>query len=245
MATEVSANGNALKTKANPAKAGELLSVSANIIQDAKKLGEFIDSTLTDYKSVRVRLHVAIISAIWHTAKHGNPALLQRVYDGLAANDQAAVKLFLRRISAIVGLNDPKTAVSKLEEPDMKEHEVILAAINRGKLVDFKQGSFVVVNGHTSDQAKMFAALMSDRFINPDGKRDHMVLERDNFAETRTLGDAQVIDQLLRSAKQVLAPPTNGRRQVHMSDALTKLVTGFKDKLEAMAGTTEEALNKG
>jgi hypothetical protein len=196
------------------------------IIADSKSLGRAITSALATYAANGVRMHLLFVSALWHTATHGNAVHLQRLYDGLRSNDQVAFKQALRRAFAIVGLNG--------EAPDGLPAEMITAAVENGSIVAFKQGSFVVTKGHTSDAAKAVADLMVNRYLTPDGKIDRMVFERNNFSEIRTLGDADILAAIIKATNV----ESNDKRVVKVSSTLTKFLDKVRETADIMLRQT-------
>lgn len=199
------------------------------IITDGAKLNTRINSTLKTYASVGARIHVEFISALWHAATNGNPFYLNRLYAALRSNDQQAAKLFIRRAHAIVGLEG--------ENPDGLSSEVIQAATEKGEVVKLTKGEFTVVSGHTSPAAQMLAKLCIDRFVSPDGETDKMLLDRNNFAEVKTLGDTQVLENLIKLANQIEAGDTDTRK-VSVSGPIKDFLSFIKDKAEVLKGST-------
>jgi hypothetical protein len=167
----------------------------SDLIQDQAKLKTFIQKALSDYTSAGRRIHIAVVSAVFHAARTGDPSLLNFAYKGLRSNDQGAVKLFVRRAHAIIGLGG--------DNPDMKPSEVVQAAIEKGTVLGLKQGDFFIVKGHTSDEAKTLAKLCETRFINPDGEVDKFILDRNNFTETKIVGDADMLKSIVALAKRL------------------------------------------
>lgn len=204
------------------------------LITDTAKLTAYITSTMKTYKSNGERVHVAFVSALYHAATTGQNALLNRVYSQLRSNDQSAVKLFVRRAHIINGMilagaNDPAKAT-----PEGLETEALVALHLQGQVLDIVKGEFVVTNGHTSAQAKGLAKLCTDRFAEPDGEIDRLILDRNNFAEVKTLGDAQVLEQLIKLAKSIEG--STETKRVNVSQNIIDMMTGLKDKAETMLG---------
>lgn len=199
--------------------------MSEKIINDGAALGKRINQTLKMYASAGNRIHTDFVSALWHVAKHGNAFYLNRIYSALRSNDQQAARLYLRRAAAIVGLEGAN--------PDGLDAEIIKAAVEKGSVVKITKDEIVVVNGHTSEQAKMLAVLCEERFINPDGETDKRLLDRNNFAEIKTLGDTQVLENLLRIVKQVEDGSTDNRT-VQVSQFVTDFLKEIRDKAEVI-----------
>lgn len=206
--------------KPEKTKAPALTAMSA-IITDKDKLTAFASRAIAAYSSSGPMIHTAFVSALWHTAQHGNPAILQRIYNALRPNDQNAVRLYLRRVSAIVGLEG--------EDPDGQATEVVQGAIAAGKMLDIKQGSFVVIQGHTTKIAKEWAKLCVERLVKPDGETDKMLLDRNSFAEVRTLADTDILKRIVAAATNI---ESSGNRKVTVSDATKKLLGKIVDLVE-------------
>jgi hypothetical protein len=226
------ANNKSAAPKATPSKAvakatpKTSFAMPQEIVTDSKALGSAIEKWAAYYVAAGQSAHVLFVSALWHTAKHGNPALLNRVFSVLRDNDQTAARLFVKRAAILVAM--------KGEEPDPTEvtSEMLQALADAGKVVDFKQGSFIVVKGHTSDEAKMLVHLCETRFIKPDGKTDMLLLERNNMAAMRLVGDSQLLDGILRIAKSI--DTESERTRVNVSDPVRKFLQGIADKAEVM-----------
>lgn len=191
------------------------------LITNTTELGKSITSALKTYASVGLRLHVLTISALHHAAVHGDPIYINRIYAGLRTNDQTALRMFIRRSHAIVGLDGG--AVDGLDS------DVLNAAIEAGTVLTFTKGEFSVAPGAT-EARKVFAELCSKRFLNPDGETDRHIFDRNNLSEVKTLGDTQVLDQLIKLADSLT--PTE-KRKVNVSDSVRAFLASIKDKAEA------------
>lgn len=207
----------------------------SEIIKDGAALNKRINYTLKTYASVGLRIHVEIVSALWHAAAFGNPFYLNRIYSALRSNDQTAVKLFIRRAHVIVGLEGA--------DPAGLPSEVIQAAAEKGAVVKLTKEEFSIVNGHNTPQAQTLAALCVDRFINPDGKTDKNVLDRNNFAEVKVLGDNEALAQIIKLASSF--EESTDTRKVNISKTLADFFAEIKDKATTMKNLTAESLAKG
>lgn len=203
------------------------------LIKDSTKLNTYVTNTLKAYQSAGVRIHIAVISALYHAAATGQNAVINRIMAGLRSNDATAVRQFVRRVSAIVGLEG--------EEPDGLAAEVIQAAVEAGALLDFKQGEFTIKEGrgHTSAIAKTWAKMCEERFINPDGERDKYILDRNNFTEVKTLGDVDALKNLIRAATAV--EEETDTRKLNVSKKVKDFFAKVRDQAEAMQNQYELA----
>lgn len=66
-----------------------------------KDASAFIDNTITAYTKVGDYLHKAACVALFHAWKHGQPAMLNRLFAGLRVNDKAAFRLWIGKYSAV------------------------------------------------------------------------------------------------------------------------------------------------
>lgn len=231
---------------AKPARARSRGKVSlvSGLIKDAKTLSASIDRHIAAYRETGNAIHTDIVSALWHTAKYGNPVLFQRIWDGLRENDQQRVRLFVRRVSILVGCGkDPffDKDGNALVLPAGKG-QVWLAA---GKMMDIAQGTWKVTvdGGHTSKVAKDWAALMENRFSKPDLVRDRLILDGNNISEMQSMGDTDVLQRIVALGK--LLDSKSERRTVKVSDKVRKLVGGAVSQAQTMLGLTADNLAKG
>ena len=200
--------------------------MSIEIITDGEKLGKYVAESTKMYATAGNRIHIALVSALWFAAKHGYVQYLNQVYQALRSNDKTAVKLYIRRAHAIVGLEG--------ENPDGLDSAIILAAVEAGTVLKLTKDEFSVVAGHNTKQAQALAKLCEERFIDPDGEVDHKVLERNNFAEVKTLGDGEALAQLIKLAKSF--EDSTDTRKVTVTNPVKEFLASIKDKAEAMAG---------
>lgn len=203
-----------------------------------KNLAAFVTEALSSYQKARETMHVAVISALFNTATSGDVTLLNRIYEGLGSNDQTALRLYVRRASIVNGLvmsNGP----ADIEALDT---ETMTKMVKLGAIVDFKKGKFSLIQNQNSDAAKSFATVLESRLLNPDGKRDKMVFERNNFAEHKTLGDADVLKALLKTANEALNNASDNKTY-SISAALKAKLGKIKTMLEV--GQQQATLSEG
>lgn len=191
------------------------------IIQDGDKLSASIGSVLKLYTQTFEKLHIAVVSAIWHACKTGDAVYMNRIYPNLNSNDQQALRSYVRRIHAINGLDG--------EAPDGLNADLVNAAVLEGSVFGFAKGQFSIVHGHTSEQAQSMLKLVEERFINPDGKTDKMVFERNNFAEVKLLGDVDLIEALIKKTKE--ADADTETRKSTVSASTKEFLAGIRDML--------------
>lgn len=205
------------------------------IISDGKKLSAYIQSTLKGYKTYGARVHIAVVSALAFAAATGQNAMLNQVYEGLRSNDQTAMKLFIRRAHVINGMVLGGADFLKAT-PDGLEAEVIVGFASVGAVVELSKGQFSVVRGHNTPEAAGLAKLLHERLINPDGEIDRQVLDRNNFAEVKTLGDTQVLEQLIKLATSIESD--SDTKRVAVTKPIRDFLLSLKDKAETMLGQT-------
>lgn len=199
------------------------------IIKDKSKLSKYVTETLAQYISVGDRVHVAFISSLYHAATTGYVETLNTLIAGLRSNDQTALKMYVRRAAAIVGLGG--------ENPDGKDSEVVIAAVEAGGIlgVKTKNGvpSFYILEGrgHNSEPAKALAKLCVSRFIDPKEENgDRKVLERNNFAEVKTLGDMDILKAVAKALNSVNS--TSETKKVHVSQQTAAFLEELRGKVE-------------
>ncbi len=202
------------------------------LITDGALLDKHITSTLRAYDTVHRNLHVAAVSAIHNLAKSGNPARLQRLYDGLRQNDQTALKLFIRRSNILVGVGGKDIEAMPTEQLNK-------AAID-GQVISFEKNLFVTAKGHTTPEAKALADLCEKRFINPDGTKDKYVFERNNIAEIKTLGDTEALKAIVQLGR-FLENKENSVTKI--SSKVRKIIADAIEKAKAMQ--TQDELKAG
>jgi hypothetical protein len=195
-----------------------------DIIKDASKLNQYISATLKAYGEAGRKAHIAVISCLWHVSTHGDVRPLNAFFAGLRTNDQQAVRLYVRRCQIINGLGGKD--INKAMPSD-----VLNSAAEAGAILSFSKSEFHVVKNPNTDQAKIMVGLCETRFINPDGKKDMYVLDRNNFAEVATIGDTDLLKRVKALKTQLTTTDT---RDVHVSDKVRDLIVDFADKAEAM-----------
>lgn len=201
-------------------------------------LAAYVTTALAEYKSSGEKMHVAIISALHNTATSGDVTLLNRINDELRSNDKAALRLYIRRASIVTGLvltNGPKD-VDKLDTASMEK------MLSEGGVIGFAKGKFTCSKNPGTAAAKALATLCATRFINPDGETDKMVFERNNFAEHKTLNDADVLKAVLKPVKEALANTTDNKTY-SLSEAVAKKLRQIETMLTV--GHNQATLDKG
>lgn len=195
------------------------------LITDGKLLDKEITATGTLYASAHKRLHAAAVSAIAFAARTGQVGPLNRLYGFLKTNDQSALTAYIRRAHAIVGLEG--------DIPDGKEKAVVQAAIEAGAVFGFADKQFTIKRGHTTAEAKALTKLCADRFINPDGKRDREVFDRNVLSEIAVLNDQDALSRLVKLGKEITSGNTD-RRTIKVSDKVARFIGDAAGKAEVM-----------
>lgn len=205
-----------------------------SVVTDGALLNKRINETAKMYLAAGRRIHVDFVSALWYVAAHGNAFYLNRIYALLRTNDKQAAKLYIRRAAAVVGLEG--------ENPDGLPAEVIKAAVEAGSVVKLEKDEFSVVAGNNTKQAQMLRELCETRFIEPDGKNDFMLLDRNNFAEVKTLGDNEAFKQLAKLVKSLEEGDTDNRK-VSVTEPVLKFFQRVRDEMEVLKN--QVTLNEG
>lgn len=201
------------------------------IIKDGKLLAKEQEATIRLYASAHAKLHICVVSGLWHAAVHGDPVHLNRLYSALKTNDQSAVKMYVRRVHAIIGLAG--------DVPDGKDKEIVQAAIEAGTVLGFADGAFTIKRGPKTVEAKALSKMAEERFANPDNKRDFEVFERNVLSEVQTLNDKEVLTRFLKLVKEMGQGNTE-RRKVAVSERVTKLFKPVANQAEAMLNQLTE-----
>ena len=188
------------------------------------KLATYIATFIKEYKASGRKAHVAIVSALAHVCEHNNTTPLNDIYDALRSNDQQAMRLYIRRVFAIMGLDG--------DLPDGKSADVVQAAVERGAIVSFSKGKFSPTKDPSSAESQALFKALTERFINPDGEKDRYALARNNFAEVRTLGDRDYLKKVIKLVNE-MSTDTDTRKS-DVTDPVLALMSEFKDKSQAM-----------
>lgn len=202
------------------------------LITDGKALGKYITSTMKGYQSYGARVHIAVVSALAFAAVTGQNGFINTIYEGLRSNDQQAVKLFIRRASAINGMVLDGEDFTKAT-PDGQPAEYITAMVAKGSFLELSKGVFSVTRGHTSPEAQAFVKLLDLRLASPDGELDRAVLDRNNFAEVKNLGDAEALAGLLKALKAV--DTDSDKTTVTVSDTIRAKFAEMRTMAENLA----------
>lgn len=203
-----------------------------------KNLASYVSSAIEEYKSSGEKMHVAIISALYNTAVSGDVTLLNRINENLRSNDQSALRLYIRRVSIANGLS-MTGGPAKIEVLDTASMEKMLKT---GGILGFSKKKFTCIQNPSTDAAKNFAKLCETRFLNPDGETDKMVFERNNFAEHKTLGDADVLKAVLKPINEALNNSSDNKTFA-ISEAIQKRLQQIKDMLDI--NHKQATLNEG
>ena len=205
-----------------------------------KGLAKYVADAIAMYQTSGERIHVAVISALYNAATSGDVTLINRVHEGLRSNDKSALRLFIRRATILNGLalsNAPADA-----QVDGLPVETIQEMVKIGSVIDYKKGAFTCARNPNSDEAKSFVKLIETRLLNPDGETDKMVLDRNNFAETKTLADADILKAVLKPVNEAL-DGTADHKIFKMSAGVKKQLEKIKAMLET--GHQQATLDQG
>ena len=203
-----------------------------------KSLASFVTEAIAAYKSSGEKMHIAVVSALHNQATSGDTTLINRIYENLRSNDQQALRLYVGRNAVANGL----VLTGANESVETLETETKNKMVEVGCILDFKKGKFVTTKNPETDAAKMMAKLLEERFLNPDGKRDKMVFERNNFTEHKLIGDAEVLKNLLKQTNEALNNTANNK-----TITLTSTVRARLEKIRDMLtiNHNQATLNEG
>lgn len=217
-------------------------SVRLQIVKDAGKLNQLVNTTMKNYASVGKALHVALVSAIHHTMASGNTDVLTRIHNGLRTNDQAALRNYLRRIHIAAGIGTPVFETGL-------DAEVYQAAAAKGAVLNFskKDGNrFKIINGRM-EQRKFITNLCESHLIKPEvdenGVGWTMFLDRNLFAEQKQFGDADLVKALRQIQKKATGEKDNITSTV--SDKARDRMEVFISDMETLADQDLETQDSG
>lgn len=201
-------------------------------------LAAFVATAIAGYKKSGEDMHVAIVSAIHNVARSGDVTLLNRIAESLRSNDAGALKLYIRRIGIANGLamTGGPAEIEVLDTQTMEE------MLKLGAVIGFSKGRYVCLQNPATDAAKNLVKLCEKRFLNPDGETDKMVFERNNFAEHKTLNDADVLKAVLKPINEALGNNADNKTFV-LSETIKKRLEQIKNMLEV--NHKQATLDKG
>lgn len=194
-----------------------------NIINNGKTLNTRITNVMKRYREIGPAVHEIAVSALWHAATYGQPGPLNAIHESLRENDRQALKLFIRRASAM-NANEGKN-------PDGLPAEQVQTLVEAGKFLAMEKGKYLVVQGHTTEVAKSFAKLCEDKLIAPDGKDVKYVLDGNNVAETQLLGDSDILKKVVELKR---ALNSGERKVVTINDKTRTFVEKMASEAESM-----------
>lgn len=199
-----------------------------SIIRDGAELNKAVTLVIKNGKTYRDRLHVAAVSALFHAAEHGQPEPLNRIYFSLTDNDKQALKNYIRRAAAIIGLGDVKQVL------EMVKPDVLKAAVDIGTWLRFKnETGFEVIKNSQVETVKAakagFMSLAESHLINPDGKQYKRFFDRFVITEIKVLSGSTVLDTMTKTIKEVKAGNTDKREVQVYPEELALMETFEKD----------------
>lgn len=204
------------------------MSNTLSIISDTKNLKRRVKEVMARYQSVGTQVHQLVVSALHHAATTGQPAPLNAIHEHLRPNDQQALKLFIRRASAMNANNG--------QNPDGLPADAIQLLVDDGSFLTYTKGEYKVTHGHTSERSVAFAKLCEDKLINPDGKDVRFVLDTNNVVETKMLGDADILKKIVELKRQL---KSGERKVVSISPKVEEFVIKTSEQAEQMLKQTQ------
>lgn len=207
----------------------------SEIIQDTKKLNQLITTTIRQGKTYRDNMHLAFISSLWHAAKHGQCAPLNRLFASFTSNDQTAARNFLRRVHAALGGLDFSSYIVDGEQ-EVIPAEVMNAAVEAGSWLAYnaKNKNFAVKKD-TVDVREAFETLADGSLIEPDGEVWKRFFDRNNLAELKAFGDAQFLKDMEAVEKKLAGD--NARVDSQVSNKLAEMFGKFVDQARTYVNT--------
>lgn len=160
------------------------------------------------YDKAMFTLHTLFISNLIHACEHGDPSTLNAFYAGLRTNDATAVRLYLGRLTCIVGGWDG------IEECSAEQMAIYR---EQGTFIAYKDKAFHIVPNevlpYASDNCDKVVAL-AGAMLNPDGKVWREVTERNNLVEVKTVGDEAMATKLANLIKEARGGKKNTTSEV-------------------------------
>lgn len=220
--------------------------MTITIIRDESELNKLITLTIQTGKKYAERLHVATLSAVVHLLEHGQPGPLNRLYVSMNSNNSAAFKQFLRRLNLYVGMGWETVEKTTIDDINKLDKDIRNGYIRDGMVIDYEDKTFFVASVKTDPRAKekrlLGVKFVEQRFLEStkDNKKYAPWYDRNNFAEVRYLGDAEVFAQIKRVLSSVEKPGqrVNAAVSGKMKDMLKTFVDNAENLVE-QEGLTE------
>lgn len=198
------------------------------IIRDAAALNKAITLAISTGKRYRAQLHTVTVSALLMAVTDGQPDPLNRIFASLTSNDANALRFYIKRIHVFVGYGGylpPKGAdVSEIEEKG-----------SMGAVLGFEKKRFFVLNNSSAPQIaknKEMVAQMCGTILIAGQKPWLPFFVPNNFQSSRTFGDAEALDALLKVQKTIEDGSTD-RVTVTVSDRVKQIIAKALAGLEA------------
>lgn len=225
------------------------------IIRDETELNKLISLTIQTGKKYRERLHQATMSAAVHLLEYGQPGPLNVLYKSMVSNDSGAFKQWVRRLNLYVGLGVEKVDTMTNKEIGALDPAIKNTYINQNMVIDYADKTFTVLSVKTDPAAKekriAGVKLIEQRFLNApeiaasmNGEDANEYIgkfkpwfERNNFADVRTLGDAQALEQIKRIATNMglgERKPSGDRVKIVVSERMKAIVKTAMENAESL-----------
>lgn len=182
---------------------------------DALRKGNKSFRTL--YLKMGVTAHVLLCSHLLHAAEHGDPSTLNEFFGILKTNDKTAARLYIGRVTAIVGGWD---GIETVTTEMMSQYKAT------GAFIEYADKEFHIIPKEAFSDAPAnrtavlgFAAAMLD----PDGEVWKDFLDRNNLTEIKSIGDEDVQVKLANLIKEASGDKKNTNTSV--SDATLAALT--------------------
>lgn len=196
-----------------------------------------IDYGLKMYHAAYLYVARLAVVCVHHAAKHGQPAPLNMLYAGLHANDQAALRNFLRRTVLVCGFG--------LEDGHLPENvtpEETKEALKRGEWIKFSATTetFGVIRDSESEYSKankkFVAEKLAPQMLEPSEENGWTAFNvKDNVKEFRALGDADAIKAIKSVLERFIKAEPTERRSISVSNKLGKILRNQLYEIEQFA----------
>lgn len=190
------------------------------IIRDKQKLNNGLTQLKKLQDKYHAQLHVMAVSVLVFANENGRCEPLNRFYSMLSANNQTALKNYIRRFQ------EKKEADGKVVKTEL----AFVKFIPTEKLFAIDTSTPTTNRGY---KGTPFAEHAEKVLINPDGKNSKPFWEQDNMKDLQLFDDKNIVDGLAR----MLSTITNGdteNRKVMVSDEYTALLQEAVNKANAL-----------
>jgi hypothetical protein len=192
------------------------------IVREAAALNNLVTKVIKAGQSYREQLHIAVVSALYHAAEHGQTAPLGRLYDSLTSNDQTALRgSYIRRIHAACGGLDWADYINPEDGKNLPvPAEILASAQEAGSWLTYSEKNGFAVKQQVQPARDAFKKLAEEKLINPEPEKGWTFFySRNNLSEIQQFGNKQVLQALT-----ALVNNASGKSERKTADVDTKIL---------------------